>query len=157
MAEADFAKLLTEANQLGITGTTFVGGPGVLSAHMFELAGDLVEGQYGIGTTALASDNPPGIEKLNSAIKQYVPSATVSGVGIFTWASAQLLEKAIKDAGDCLNADTLNKALESFSNVDLGGLMGPVSFSPTDHLGNESIALYHAVKGTWQNVSGFVH
>jgi branched-chain amino acid transport system substrate-binding protein len=84
----------------------------------------------------LPSDNTPGIKVLQELWKRY---KTVDRFDASYWegvAVAMIMERAMIKAGEKskeINRETINRAMESFRQEDFGGLIPPVTYTPTDH------------------------
>ncbi len=108
-----------------------------------------------VGSSALAEALEGNVK--NVLISQVVPNpwdATVPivkeyqdaiGDGKYEFISlegyiaAKIIHKAVKDAGNAVNSESLKKHLEAMSAYDLGGLS--VSFGPADHRGSDAVYL----------------
>ena len=87
----------------------------------------------------LPTDNVPAVKLLQDLWKRY---KSVDKFDISYWTGVTVasimergMEKANKMSGK-VNAETINNALESFRNEDLGGLVPYVTYSKTDHQGS---------------------
>ena len=84
----------------------------------------------------LPSDNTPGMKVLQELWKRY---KTVDKFDASYWegvAVAMIMERAMIRAGEKskeINRETINRAMESFRQEDFGGLIPPVTYTPTDH------------------------
>ncbi|MFH1624009.1 MAG: hypothetical protein ABID54_02495 [Pseudomonadota bacterium] len=52
------------------------------------------------------------------------------------WITSRIAHKGIRRAGKDLTPDTFVNSLETIKNLDMKGLTGPISYSPTNHKGN---------------------
>jgi len=88
---------------------------------------------------ALPIDNTPGIKLMEDLYKRY---KSVDKFETSYWEGvvvAMIMEKAMDKAqrqSGKINAETINKAMESFNNEDMGGLVPYVEYSKTDHGGS---------------------
>jgi branched-chain amino acid transport system substrate-binding protein len=84
----------------------------------------------------LPVDNNPGMKIMQELWKRY---KTVDKFDASYWegvAVAMIMERAMIRAGEKskeINRETINRAMESFRQEDFGGLIPPVTYSPTDH------------------------
>jgi branched-chain amino acid transport system substrate-binding protein len=84
----------------------------------------------------LPSDNTQGMKLLQELWKRY---KTVDKFDASYWegvAVAMIMERAMIRAGEKskeINRETINRAMESFRQEDFGGLIPPVTYTPTDH------------------------
>ncbi|MCX7634604.1 MAG: ABC transporter substrate-binding protein [Syntrophales bacterium] len=84
----------------------------------------------------LPSDNKPGVKIMKELWKRY---RTVTSFDASYWEGVvvgMIMERAFVRAhekyGD-INRDTINRAMETFHNEDFGGLVPPITYTPTDH------------------------
>ena len=84
----------------------------------------------------LPSDNTPGIKVLQELWKRY---KTVDKFDASYWegvAVGMIMERAMIRASEKskeITRETINRAMESFRQEDFGGLIPPVTYTPTDH------------------------
>ena len=84
----------------------------------------------------LPADNSPGMKVMQELWKRY---KTVDKFDASYWegvAVGMIMERAMLRANEKfkeINRDTINRAMESFRQEDFGGLIPPVTYSPTDH------------------------
>jgi len=84
----------------------------------------------------LPSDNTPGMKILQELWKRY---KTVDKFDASYWegvAVGMIMERAMIRANEKskeINRETINRAMESFRQEDFGGLIPPVTYTPTDH------------------------
>ncbi len=64
------------------------------------------------------------------------------------YAAAQLVVEGLRRAGPDLTRDSFIEALESLKDWT-GGMLPPISYSPTDHRGLTALAMLHALNGRW--------
>lgn len=84
----------------------------------------------------LPVDNKPGMKVMQELWKRY---KTVDKFDASYWegvAVGMIMERAMLRASEKfkeINRDTINRAMESFRQEEFGGLIPPVTYSPTDH------------------------
>jgi branched-chain amino acid transport system substrate-binding protein len=84
----------------------------------------------------LPIDNNPGMKVMQELWKRY---KTVDKFDASYWegvAVGMIMERAMLRASEKfkeINRDTINRAMESFRQEEFGGLIPPVTYSPTDH------------------------
>lgn len=71
----------------------------------------------------------PGIQEFATRIAKYAQSANTDGAMATGWASAKLLEAALRSAPGNVTSAEIFKGLWTLKNETLGGLIAPVSFS----------------------------
>jgi branched-chain amino acid transport system substrate-binding protein len=151
------------AAQLATNITGFFGGitPGRVGClnwcaneQFVELAGDSAENVLGaipFAPTSVSVNGQQDAEDFLEARGQSLDDATLH----FTqgWATMSILVTAIEqtsNAGQAITGANIRAALESMRNVDTGGLLAPVSFSPDDHRGTRALAIYVVQNGEWR-------
>ena len=60
------------------------------------------------------------------------------------WVLASIFTEAIKNAGDNVTGERVQRALEAMKGFSTGGLSAKISFGPTDHKGARGTKLYKA-------------
>lgn len=60
------------------------------------------------------------------------------------WLQSAIYVEGLKRAGRDLNAEILVDALETFREVDFGGISGPITYTSKSHLANSYSRLYKA-------------
>jgi hypothetical protein len=60
------------------------------------------------------------------------------------WLLSSIYVEGLKMAGRDLNAETLVDALETFREVDFGGISGPVTYTSKSHNANSYSRMYKA-------------
>jgi len=87
----------------------------------------------------LPVDGVPGMKVMEGLWKRY---KTVTKFDASYWEGvsiAMIMEKAFQTAHDKfgkVNSETINQALETFNNVDFGGVIPNVTYTKTDHSGS---------------------
>jgi len=87
----------------------------------------------------LPVDGVPGMKVMEELWKRY---KTVTKFDASYWEGvsiAMIMEKAFQTANDKfgkVNSETINNALETFNNVDFGGVIPNVTYTKTDHSGS---------------------
>lgn len=155
--DIQYAKVLQEANDLGFPSSLkFIGSPATASDQPFVLAKSQVEGNYTIVFSALPSGTGKGIENMRDTLKKLKPDLVPGGFAVHAWTSGLILKEALTKAGTCINKDTVRESLESLKDFSTDDLVGPVTFSPAEHLGNASVRLMVAKDGQWQPASDYL-
>jgi len=153
-ADTQFAQFLQEANQLGLD-ARFWGSGSVASQKTVELAGeDLVEGVYAIGYNDTFDSDVAGAQAYREVMEAGgVADDQLGAASILAYVGGLLIKEAATKAGPCLNNETFRTAMESIEDFDVGGLMPNLTFSPENHLGNNSIVIFQVQDGVWKSIS----
>ncbi|HXM56562.1 MAG TPA: ABC transporter substrate-binding protein [Candidatus Dormibacteraeota bacterium] len=87
-----------------------------------------------------------------STIHKYAPGTQIAMETLWGCGTAQLLVYALQKAGPDLTRDGLVKTLEAMRQVDAAPVLTPISFSPSNHVGETS--MYQFTSDNKQLVSG---
>ena len=137
-------KALHQANFNGV----IIGNQGGADPAFVKLAGaDLANGVYGAGIVDITG-TAPGWPAYLAAMQKYAPQVDPNqSVTLVGYIGAYVVVQALKTISGDITGPTLRAALESLKNVDMGGLISPVSFSPTNHLGATYLAITQVQNG----------
>ena len=78
--------------------------------------------------------------------------ADLSSASMLAYAGGLVLEQALRDVGECLNADALADAILALEDFSTGGIMAPINFDPATGLGNQGAIIQQVVNGAWVTV-----
>jgi len=156
--------IVKNAVDLGLyPGITIGCGHASFTIKLVELAGaDAAEGIYGTFPTVMWGEDVPGMAKMTEYCQQYHPDDYGNMDYITCWAEglivAEILRLAIENVGvDNLTPQAVEeygfKKLDSF---DVGGLQGPVSYTPGDNRLTKFNRIYQIVDGEITNPSAWI-
>ena len=150
---------LQNASSLGLD-LTFVCLNWCANAQLVDLAGDVAEGVMGTIPYAPLSVDVPGTR----VIRDYLAAKGESIEGktnaytqawwtfsVFTEAMRQVLA-----TGGELTGANIKAALETFTDLDMGGVTVPISFTPDDHLGAKALRMFRVEGGEWVPFTEFI-
>ena len=132
---SETAKIIGTASQLGVKAKYLILSPGFTSSLLATPVKDvLVQDSFFVSKgTSWGDPNVPGWEPMIAAAAKYSPDVKPSNWYSFGWIqaiiTANIIGKALEQ-GD-VTRDGLLKSLESSKNIDLAGLLPPVSFGTT--------------------------
>ena len=98
-----------------------------------------IEGGYAEGTTGFCHypdpnvSNEPGIVRYRELMATHFPGHPVNRYSLYGYVMGSLVVEGLERAGRDLTRESFLDAMESIRDWDSGGIMPPVSFSPTDH------------------------
>lgn len=95
------------------------------------------DAMYAPAPTKPASDQASA--DCTNAVNKYAPGTKVSMDTLWGCASAQLFVYALQKAGTNLTRDGLVKTLEGMKNANATPLLPPITFSPSNHVGERSM------------------
>jgi len=144
------ATILKDAKKLGIE-TQFIGLNWATGEGLIPIAGDAAEGFIGVVTHAFPYEDLPGMAE----VKEYLESQgktfdDINQKFIQGWVAAKILVEGIKLADEPTTGEGIRQGLEKISNLDLGGLAAPVTFTPDNHAGTNQIRLAKVENGKFE-------
>ncbi|MDY7030879.1 MAG: ABC transporter substrate-binding protein [Thermodesulfobacteriota bacterium] len=95
-------------------------------------------------------DDCPGSAKMREITLRYNPGTERQYASLYTrmytagWVISNVFFEGLKRAGRNLNAETLADALETFRDVDFGGISPPMTFTSKSHRPHRSSRMYKA-------------
>jgi branched-chain amino acid transport system substrate-binding protein len=90
---------------------------------------------------ATVPETDPKAAECNAAVRKYYPSQAPDATTVFGCSIAQATVTALTKAGKDLTRARLIKALESMHDLDVSGVIPPVSYSTSSHMGMTTIPL----------------
>ncbi len=124
---------------------------------MFKLADKAWEGVYPAiaGQYSLPGADVAG-DKVLEILKKYAKDITSDSFAVFGASSMMHFVEALKKCGKDVNTESFIKAMESISNFKPEGMGGPVTYTPTQHHGLNSIRLFKASNGKLVPMSDYI-
>ncbi|MCY4400620.1 MAG: ABC transporter substrate-binding protein [Gemmatimonadetes bacterium] len=153
------AVALQNARSLGVD-ATFICLNWCSNAQLVQLAGEAAEGVVGTIPYAPLSVDVPGTR----VIREYLEAKGESIEGrtnAYTqaWWTFSIFAEAMKQvlASDQeLTGANIKAALETFTDLDMGGVTVPITFTPTDHRGAKGLRIFRVEGGEWVPLTEFV-
>ena len=137
----------------------FFGSFHAFADEVAAIAGPAAKNTYGVGAFSSWFDDVEGMGKLKTVSLKYYPNIKPPNrYYVKGWISSLIVHEGIKRAGNNLTPDTFVNSLETIKDMDMKGLTGPISYSPTDHKGNDYARMYKAdiEKGYFTPVTGWM-
>jgi len=167
---APTAVIIKNAYELGLyPGITIGCGHAGFTRALVDLAGaDIVEGVYGVFPTANWGDDVPGMAKLVEYCEKLHPQDVGNLDYATTWAQSLICVEALRLAVNNAGYDVLAKGgveswrametqgIQKLRNFDVGGLHGPVSYTPGDNRLSKSVRVFQVKNGVITPVSDWV-
>jgi ABC-type branched-subunit amino acid transport system substrate-binding protein len=129
---ADFATIYREARKLGAT-THFM----AINSGAAQMARLLGKDARGMVFTQVVPypwrDATPVVREYQAALKKLDPNAEYSFSSLEGYISAKVMTEGVRHTGKWLTRDRLIAAMETFDELDLGGVK--VSYTPQSHTG----------------------
>ena len=153
--------ILRDAKTLGIDtqffGLNWASGEGVIDIVGAETA----EGYMGILSHAMPYEDFPGMAEIEEYLKgegktlEDIDQKFVQG-----WTTAKIMAAGIEAAAKLtegeLDGEAIRAGLESLTDLDLGGLGAPVTFSADNHAGTEKTRLGIVKNGKWEQLTEYM-
>ncbi|MEJ8826085.1 ABC transporter substrate-binding protein [Variovorax humicola] len=115
---------------------------------VLALAPEPLEGVKALSFTRSPTADTPALKEYRDALAKYVPSQKADFVSLFTFAASKIFVEALSRVKGELTYDALYASLHSLKDYD-SGILPPVTFSPTSHLGVTSFFKMIAHNGQW--------
>jgi len=167
---APTAVIMKNAYALGMYPGVTVGlGHAGITKALVDIAGaDIVEGVYGVFPTVNWGDNVPGMAKMTEYVRKLHPKDEGNMDYITSWAQslivAEILRLAVENAGYDVLAKGGEEAwqavetqgIQKLKNFDVGGLHGPVSYTPGDNRLSKSVRIFQIQSGQIAPVTDWI-
>ncbi|MFO8143393.1 MAG: ABC transporter substrate-binding protein [Dehalococcoidales bacterium] len=143
-------------------GVTIGCGHASLTSVLVELAGSDAEGIYGVFPTVSWGDDVPAMEKMTEYCQELHPDDYGNMDYITSWAEglivAEILKEAIQNAGvENLTPQVVeDEGYKKLDGYDVGGLQGPVSYTPGDNRLSSSVRVFRIENGEIVPVSDWI-
>ena len=155
--------IVQNAVELGMyPGITIGCGHASFTSVLVELAGADTEGVYGVYPTVNWGDDVPAMAKMTEYCLEYHPDDYGNMDYITSWAEglvvAEILRLAIENVGvDNLTPQAVEEyGFKKLDNFDVGGLHGPVSYTPGDNRLSKSVRVFQILDGEIVPITGWV-
>jgi len=153
------AVAVQNASSLGLD-LTFICLNWCANRQLVDLAGEVAEGVMGTIPYAPLNVDVPGTR----VIRDYLTGKgeTIEGkTNAYTqaWWTFAVFAEAIGQvlaSGQELTGANIKTALETFTDLDMGGVTVPISFTPDDHLGAKGLRLFRVEAGEWVPFTEFI-
>ena len=151
----DAALIMKEANKMGwkpqFSGHNALGDP-----QTFTLAGaSLVEGSIAVAVMEPLDSKKPQVAEFMARQKQYLPKTSPTTYSMHGYNAARVFVEALKRVQGEPTGDKLVAEMERIKGLDTG-LMGPISFTPEQHAGSQSVSFMRAKDGKWGIVTEWI-
>ena len=167
---APTAVIIKNASALGLyPGMTIGLGHAGITKALVDIAGaDIVEGVYGVFPTVNWGDDVPGMAKMTEYVRKFHPKDEGNMDYITSWAQslimAEILRLAVENAGyDVLAKGDVEswraietQGIQKLDGYDVGGLHGPVSYSPGDNRLSKALRIFQVQGGAITPVTDWI-
>jgi branched-chain amino acid transport system substrate-binding protein len=167
---APTAIIIKNAHALGMyPGVTIGCGHASFTKALVDIAGaDIVEGVYGVFPTVNWGDDVPGMAKMTEYVREFHPKDEGNMDYITSWAQSLIMAEILKVAVENVGYDVLAKGdveswraietqgIQKLKDFDIGGLHGPVSYTPGDNRLSKSVRIFQIQSGKITPISDWV-
>jgi len=158
---APTALIVKNAHELGMfPGITIGSGHAGFTKALIDIAGaDIAEGVYGVFPTVNWGDDVPGMAKMTEYLQANHPEDAGNMDYITTWAQSLIVAEILRVALDNVGYDKLangdaeawkaieEQGIKKLKNYTVGGLHGPVSYTPGDNRLSKSVRVFQVQGG----------
>ena len=129
---------------------------------LVDFAGADAEGVYGVFPTVNWGDDVPAMAKMTEYCQEYHPDDYGNMDYITCWAEGLIVAEILRLAIENVGVDNLTpQAVEEYgfkklNNFDVGGLHGPVSYTPGDNRLSKSVRVFQVQNGKIAPITGWV-
>ncbi len=167
---APTAVIIKNAFALGMyPGITIGSGHASFTKALIDIAGaDIVEGVYGVFPTVNWGDDVPGMAEMTEYVRNLHPKDEGNMDYITSWAQSLIMAEILRLAVENVGYDVLAKGdveswraietqgIQKLKNFDVGGLHGPVSYTPGDNRLSKSVRVFQIRNGAITPISDWV-
>lgn len=137
-AGGDIVGLLREARNQGLKAQIIGALAPTSDRKIVQQAGVAAQGYMAVNAQTRFQDTSlPGIAQMLQISEKYAPPEVMkekSYYYILGWYPAMTIVEALKRAGKELTVDGFLRAMESFQGFEVGGIIPPITMSPTRHV-----------------------
>ena len=98
----------------------------------------------------------PGVAAYRALMSRYHPGHPLNRYSLYGYVFGRLVLEGLSRAGRDLTRDSFLDAMESIRDWDSGGIMPPVSFSPTDHHAQTAGFVCELEDGRFKPLTGWI-
>jgi len=167
---APTAIIIKNAVALGMYPDIVIGcGHASFTKALVDIAGaDIVEGVYGVFPTANWGDDVPGMAKVIEYCQRLHPKDAENLDYITSWAQSLVMAEILRVALENVGYDVLAKGdveswravetqgIQKLKDFDVGGLHGPVSYTPGDNRLAKSVRVFQVKNGVITPISDWI-
>jgi len=152
------ALAVRNARSLGLD-VTFVCLNWCANRLLVSLAPDASDGVVGSMPYAPVASDVPGTRDIRTLLEAKGESIDEKSNALTQgwWTMAVLAEgiETVIGNGEEVTGENIKRALEGVTEMDMGGVTAPITFSAEDHRGAKAVRLYRVESGVWNPVTDF--
>lgn len=149
--------VMTAKAALDWSDVTMVSSGPLTDEQYLETPGGHSEGTLGFChyPDPLTSDEP-GVERYRALMARYFPDHPVNRYSLYGYVFGRIVVEGLTLAGRNLTRESFVDALESIRTWESGGILPPVTFSPTDHHAQPAGYICELRDGRFEAVTGWI-
>lgn len=153
---AQAQRVVQAKGALGWTGTLVSAGP-LTDEQLLNVPGGHANGTLGFCYYPDPDvSREPGVVAYRAAMAKFHAGRPLNRYSLYGYTYGRLIVEGVRRAGRELSRERLVDALESIRGWDAGGVMPPVSFSPTDHHAQPAGFMCELQAGRFVPLSGWI-
>lgn len=102
------------------------------------------------------TSDEPGVEAYRALMARSYPDRSLNRYSLYGYVFGRLVVEGLERAGRALTRESFIDAMESITDWDSGGILPPVSFSPTNHHAQRAGFLCELRNGRFEALTGWV-
>jgi branched-chain amino acid transport system substrate-binding protein len=138
MLEPDAGRLFIAMRAQNWFPKRMLGTSAISSGSAFQAVGDILDGKLLAVSPTAPSTSADAASCAEAFAAQSVP---VNGFSLFGCGTAQALVHALQQAGPQVTREAVGKVLEGWKGENASPVLPPITFSPTDHMGETKMIL----------------
>jgi ABC-type branched-subunit amino acid transport system substrate-binding protein len=147
-APPDNAALGTQLRNQGMEVPIYVSATNVMQTMFDMVDADVANRFKALSYTTSLQSPTAAVKEYKDAMAKYYPKDKLDYGSFSSFAYAKIMAEAIRRADKPLTRDSLVKAFYKLSNFD-SGIIPPVTFTPTRHLGVTTMHRFGVKNGNW--------
>jgi ABC-type branched-subunit amino acid transport system substrate-binding protein len=147
-SQNDNAALSTQLRNQGLEVPVYVSATNVMQTMFDMVDADVAKRFKAVSYTTSLQSPTPAVKEYRDAMSKYYPRSKLDYASFTGFAYARIMAEALRRADKPLTRESLVKAFYKLSNYD-SGIVPPVTFSPTRHLGTTTMYRLVAKDGNW--------
>jgi len=141
---------LKEADQTGYK-PQWYSSLGNTSPDLAKLTGPLAEGVVTVNPYAPPQSDVPGTAEFRAAMDKYEPGKSQSMYALNSWVGGKIIVDALQRAGKDVTRDSFLAALQETKDLQVGGIMPPITITATDRTASTCIQLAKVTQGVFKS------
>lgn len=154
LAIGELVNYMKQAAQQGVTATVYSYGPSATN-DAIRLGGAAANGLRTESFTVPPDANTAAVQEFRAAMAKYEPDQTIDFPAETSYAMAKVAAAALLKINGSITRTSFVQALESMTGYQ-SGLLPPITFNSTQHLGTDQVQRVQLTDGKWVLVGGFV-